>query len=150
MSAATSDAPSANNRRTQAAPMPLPAPVTKTVRFSKRFMAWLLIIICVASMDGVSAVDHERVAYHQACGGTAEPQNRAGNFLGTTKSADRHVFQHGVKDVCLATRHHPFGHRGMNEARTYGIDTNAPCGIFQSGGFGEGEYAVFGGLIRSS
>ena len=101
-------------------------------------------------MYGVSAVDHERMTYHQTCGGTAEPQNRVGNFLGTTESADRHVFQHGVKGVCLAGRHHLFGHRGMNEARTYCIDTNAPCGIFQSGGFGKAEYPVFGGLIRSS
>jgi hypothetical protein len=101
-------------------------------------------------MYGVSAIDHECVPHHEACGRTAKPQNRVGNFLGATKSAERNLLQHGVKGVCLASRHHPFGHRGMNKAWTYGIDTNASCGIFQSGGFGKPKYPMFGGLICSS
>src|ERR1700730_16243324 len=89
--------------RTQAAPIPLPAPVTRTVLFSKRFIGrtpyyYLLRL-------NVSCIHHRPrvLPYHQACGGTAEPQNRVGNFLGATKSADRYVFQHARKGVWLGS-----------------------------------------------
>jgi hypothetical protein len=46
--------------------------------------------------------------------------------------------------------HHLGCHRRIAEARTDGIDTNAPCSIFQSRAFGAPNYSVLGGMIMST
>jgi hypothetical protein len=97
-------------------------------------------------MYGVSAVYNESVTDHQACGGAAKPKNSACNLLGATKSTDRYVFQDRVKGVSLTSGHHLVSHRCMDEARTHGIEANAPRGIFHSRAFGEPKHAVLGGL----
>src|SRR5882757_4437151 len=86
---------------------------------------------------------------HKTCGGAAKPKNRTCNLLGATKPADGHVFQHRVKGVSLSG-HHLVEHRRMDDARAYGIDTDAPRGVVQSRARGEPKHPVLGGLICSA
>src|SRR6266568_3058712 len=109
----------------------------------------LSTVIGLVSTYGIPAIDRECVTDHEACGGTAKPKNRICNLLGATKATDGYVFQHRIKRVSLSG-HHLVEHRGMDDARTYCIDTNAPCGIVQSRAFGESKHAVFGGLVCSA
>src|SRR5579872_3329432 len=102
------------------------------------------------SVDGVAAIDHERVTDHEACRGAAKPKNRVGNFFGTTNAPDRNVLQHRLKRVSLTGGRHLIGHRRLDEAGTYGIDANAYRGIFQSGALGEPKHAVLGSVIGSA
>src|ERR1700730_14242166 len=96
-----------------------------------------------ASTYGVPAIYHECVTDHEACCGTAKPKHSACNLLGATEAADGYVFQHRVEGVSLRG-HHPVEHRSMDDARAYGIDANAPCGIVESCALGEPEHAVLG------
>src|SRR5258707_12185407 len=94
----------------------------------------------------IPAIYRECVTDHEACGRAAKPENRICNLLGATKATDGDVFQHRVKGISLSG-HHLVEHRRMDDARTSGIDTNAPCGIVQSRAFGEPKHAVLGGLV---
>src|SRR5438034_5727861 len=102
-----------------------------------------------SSAYGVPAIYRECVTDHKACGGAAKPENGTCNLLGATKPTNGHVFQHRVEGVSLS-RHHLVEHPGVDDARTYRIDTNAPCGIVQGRAFGEPEHAVLGGLVCST
>jgi hypothetical protein len=55
--------------------------------------------------------------------------------------------RHGQARYCSSLT---LGHRRVDETWTYGIDTNAPCGIFQGRAFGEAKDAVLGSMICST
>src|SRR5229473_8618991 len=101
---------------------------------------------CASSAYGIPAIYRECMTDHEACCGAAKPENGARNFLGATKPTNGHVFQHRVEGVSLSG-HHLVEHPGVDDARTYRIDTNALCGIVQGRAFGEPEHAVLGGLV---
>src|SRR5215213_2989653 len=105
--------------------------------------------IC-SSAYGVPAIYRECVTDHEACRGAAKPKNSISNLLGAAKPANGDVFQHRIEGVSLTSGDHLVRHRRMDETRTYGIDANAPRGIFQSRALGEPKHAVLGGVVCSA
>jgi hypothetical protein len=93
------------------------------------------------SADRVAAIHHERVPDHQGCGVAAKPKDGACDLLGATKPADRHVFQHRVKSVCLSG-HHSIEHRRMDYARTDGVYSNGSRCVVQCRAFCQSKHTV--------
>src|SRR5260370_23610605 len=95
----------------------------------------------------VAAVDRDRLTGDIACGRAAEPQNSVGDLLRTANPSHGHGLHHGGERLALSRSDHLVGHRCLNEARTYGIDSNATCSIFESRALGESKNTVLGSVI---
>ena len=111
-------------------------------------MVYLLVCFRPQSY-GVAAIDSERVTDHKACGGTAKPENSIGDLFWSAKPTDGVSFT-SPSGRQPASCQHLVGHRRMDQARTYGIDANAPCSVFESRALGESKDSVLGGVVGST
>src|SRR5437870_6691153 len=96
----------------------------------------------------VSAIDSERVSNHETRAGAAKPQHSGGDFLRPAQPTDR-LFLRDVFHRFRLFGDHGGNHRRFDGAGAYGIDADAPGGIFKSSALGEANHAVFGGMIDS-
>src|SRR5437870_9761779 len=108
-----------------------------------------LIAVSLLSARGVSAVDNERVADHEACARAAKPKNSSGDLLRLTKSANRLVSQdlfHGVRFLSQHVRNH----RRIDRPRAHRIDANSSGGIFERSALRQPDHSVLGCMIGCS
>ena len=94
-----------------------------------------VIMVFLFSASGVSAIDNECVADHEAGAGAAQPKNGGGDFRGLAKSPNRLVpqdFFHGVGFL----GQHVHNHRRVNRPRAHRIDANTSGSIFERGTLG--------------
>src|SRR3989442_5293838 len=80
----------------------------------------------------------------------SKPQNSIRNLLGAANPSHRDALLHRLESVSLTGSDHLVRHRRVDQTRTYGIDANAPCSIFESRALGEPKYSVLGGVIDST
>src|SRR5437867_11922696 len=99
-----------------------------------------------SSAHGVAAIHWEGVADHEAGGGTAQPQNRIGDLLGTAKAPHRHFLHQSSHGVRLGFQH-ARDHRRRDDAGAHRIDADTLGGIFQPGALGQPNHAMLGGVI---
>src|ERR1700746_1336282 len=99
------------------------------------------------SMHDEAAIHRDRLPGYVACGITAKPQNSISNFLGAANPSHGHALLHCLEGLTLAGRDHLVGHRCPNKPRTYSIDSDAPCSVFESRALGEPDYSVLGRMV---
>src|SRR6266550_9200145 len=101
------------------------------------------------SARGVSAIDNEGVADHEACARTAKPKNGRGDLLRLTQSSNRLVSQdvfHGVRFLSQHVRNH----RRIDRPRAYRIDANSSGGIFEGSALRQPDHSVLGCMVHCS
>src|SRR6266571_2161583 len=94
-----------------------------------------------------AAVHRDGLTGHIARSFTAKPQNSVRDLFRSANASHRYALLHCPEGFALTRRDHLVGHRCPNEARTYGIDANAACRIFESRALGEPKYSVLGGVV---
>src|SRR5258708_18494477 len=110
----------------------------------EQLLAWL---ISFPSTHDEAAIHRDGLTCDVACGITAKPQNSISNLLGATNPSHRDALFHRFEGLTLTGRDHLVGHRCPNQPRTYGIDSNAPCGVFESRALCEPNYSVLGSVV---
>src|SRR5881397_3319765 len=108
-----------------------------------------LIALFLLSARGVSAIDNEGVADHEACARAAKPKNDSGDLLGLTKSANRLVSQDVFHGVWFLSQH-VRNHRRIDRPRAHRIDANSSGSIFERSAFRQPDHSVLGCMIGRS
>src|SRR5258707_4258094 len=88
------------------------------------------MVSLVSSTHDEAAIHRDRLASYVACCITAKPQNSICNLLGSANPSHRDTLLHRLEGFTLTARDHLVRHRRVDQARTYGIDADAPCRIF--------------------
>src|SRR5947208_16618012 len=97
-----------------------------------------------------AAVHRDGLTGHIARSFTAKPQNSVRDLFRSANASHRYALLHCPEGFALTHRDHLVGHRCPNEARTYGIDTNAACRIFESRALGRPKDSLFLAVISCS
>src|SRR5438874_9273390 len=105
-----------------------------------------LIAVFLPSARGVSAIDNERVADHEACARAAQPKNGSGDFLRLTKSSNRLVSQDVLHGVWFLSQH-VRNHRRIDRPRAHRIDANSFGGIFERSALRQPDHSVLGCMV---
>src|SRR6266576_5756953 len=124
-----------------------PQPASTSAIAKAKAKKMRLIAVSLLSARGISAVDNERVADHEACARAAKPKNSSGDLLRLTKSANRLVSQdvfHGVRFLSQHVRNH----RRIDRPRAHSINANSSGGIFERGAPREPDHSVLGCMVH--
>src|SRR5438552_16930983 len=107
------------------------------------------IVGFLLSARGVSAVDNECVADHEACARAAQPKNGRGDLLGATKSSNRQVSQDVFHGVWFLSQH-VRNRRRIDCTRAYRVDADSSRGIFERSALRQPDNSVLGGMVGCS
>src|SRR5438094_40484 len=105
-----------------------------------------VIVGSLLSARGVSAVDNECVADHEACARAAQPKNGRGDLLGATKSSNRQVSQDVFHGVWFLSQH-VANHWRIDRPWTHRIDANSSGGIFERSALRQPDHSVLGCMV---
>src|SRR6266550_2596359 len=98
------------------------------------------------SARGVTAIDNEGVADHEACAGAAQPKNGRSDLLGPTESPNRLVLQDVFHGVWFLSQH-VRNHRRVDRPRAHRIDANTSGGIFERSALRQPDHSVLGCMV---
>src|SRR6266705_1195552 len=115
--------------------------IAKAKAKKKRFIAVFLL-----SARGVSAIDNECVADHEACAGAAKPKNGRGDLLRPTKSSNRLVLQDVFHGVGFLSQH-VGNHWRIDRPWAHRIDANSSGGIFERSALRQPDHSVLGCMV---
>src|SRR2546430_1906476 len=118
--------------------------IAKTKTKKMRPIAVFLLSAC-----GVSAIDNQRVADHEAGARATQPKNCRRDFLRPTQSAYRHVSHdlfHGVRFLSQHVRNH----RRIDRPRAHRVDANSSGGIFERSALRQPDHSVLGCMVGCS
>src|SRR5438552_9583455 len=97
-----------------------------------------------------AAVHRDGLTRHIACSITRKPQNSIRNFLRAANATHRDALLHLLEGVTLTGSDHLVRHRRLDQARTYGVNANAPCSVFECRALGEPKDSVLSGVIDTT
>src|SRR6266566_9254202 len=109
----------------------------------------IYLLSASSSTCGVSAINNERVTDHEACAGATQPKNGSGDFLRSTKSANRHVSHDLFHSVWFLSQHLR-NHRRIDRPRTHSIDADSSGGIFERGALRQADHSMLGCMVGCS
>ena len=99
-------------------------------------------------MDAESPVHQQCMTVNETCLGAAQPKYRIGNFLRLAEASGRNVAHQFCFQLGIAA-HQFLGHRGADNARTYGINTDMLCCIVDGSGACQPDDGMLAGDVSS-